>query len=63
MSVKTLTIDGKMVTAVAGQTIFDAAWEAGIHIPRLCHVGGLTNVGACRLCLVEIEGQKKLETI
>jgi len=60
MSVKTLTIDGKMVTALEGRTIFDAAWEAGIHIPRLCHVGGLNDVGACRLCLVEIEAQKRL---
>ncbi|HSB14027.1 MAG TPA: bidirectional hydrogenase complex protein HoxU [Bryobacteraceae bacterium] len=61
MSVKTLQIDGKMVTGLAGQTIFSAAWDNGIQIPRLCHVGGLTDVGACRLCLVEIEGQRKLQ--
>ena len=61
MSVKTLEIDGRMVTGLAGQTIFDAAWGNGIRIPRLCHVGGLSDVGACRLCLVEIEGQKKLQ--
>jgi len=61
MSVKTLEIDGRMVTGMAGQTIFDAAWGNGIRIPRLCHVGGLSDVGACRLCLVEIEGQKKLQ--
>ncbi len=60
MSVKTLTIDGKMVTGAAGESIFNAAWNAGIHIPRLCHIGGLSDVGACRLCLVEIEGQHKL---
>lgn len=60
MSVKTLEIDGKAVTGMAGDTIFNVAWENGIHIPRLCHVGGITDVGACRLCLVEIEGQKKL---
>lgn len=60
MSVKTLTIDGRMATGLAGETIFNAAWEAGIRIPRLCHVGGVSDVGACRLCLVEIEGQKKL---
>lgn len=60
MSVKTLTIDGKMVTGVAGETIFNVAWNSGIRIPRLCHVGGVSDVGACRLCLVEIEGQKKL---
>ena len=60
MSVKTLEIDGKAVTGVVGDTIFNVAWENGIKIPRLCHVGGLTDVGACRLCLVEIEGQRKL---
>jgi bidirectional [NiFe] hydrogenase diaphorase subunit len=61
MSVSTLEVDGKMITATEGQTIFDAAWDSGIHIPRLCHLGGLTDVGACRLCLVEVEGQKKLQ--
>lgn len=61
MSVKTLKIDGKMVTGLAGQTVFNVAWDNGIQIPRLCHVGGLTDVGACRLCLVEIEGQRKLQ--
>lgn len=61
MSVHTLEVDGQTITALAGQTIFAAAWEAGIRIPRLCHLGGLSDVGACRLCLVEIEGQKKLQ--
>jgi bidirectional [NiFe] hydrogenase diaphorase subunit len=61
VSVKTLEIDGKMVTGLAGATIFGVAWDNGIHIPRLCHVGGLSDVGACRLCLVEIEGQRKLQ--
>lgn len=61
MSVKTLEMDGKMVTGVTGETIFSVAWENGIRIPRLCHVGGLSDVGACRLCLVEVEGQKKLQ--
>lgn len=61
MSVKTLQVDGKMVTGVAGETLFSVAWNNGIHIPRLCHIGGISDVGACRLCLVEIEGQKKLQ--
>ena len=61
MSVKTLEIDGKMVTGVAGQTLCSVAWDSGILIPRLCHIGGISDVGACRLCLVEIEGQKKLQ--
>ena len=61
MSVRTLVVDGKTITALEDQTIFSAAWESGIKIPRLCHVGGLPDVGACRLCLVEIDGQKKLQ--
>jgi bidirectional [NiFe] hydrogenase diaphorase subunit len=61
MSVKTLEIDGRMVTGVTGETIFAVAWEHGVKIPRLCHVGGLSDPGACRLCLVEIEGQRKLQ--
>ncbi|MBK8010618.1 MAG: bidirectional hydrogenase complex protein HoxU [Deltaproteobacteria bacterium] len=60
MSVKTLKIDGEMVTGRAGETLFNVAWDAGISLPRLCHVGGLSDVGACRLCVVEVEGQSKL---
>jgi len=61
MSVKTLQIDGKMVTGSDGDSIFTVAWEHGIHIPRLCHIGGISDVGACRLCLVEVEGQRRLQ--
>lgn len=60
MSVRTLIVDGKAITALEDQTIFAAARDAAIHIPRLCHVDGLSSPGACRLCLVEVEGQKKL---
>jgi bidirectional [NiFe] hydrogenase diaphorase subunit len=60
MSVRTLEVDGRTITALEGQTIFSAAWESGIHIPRLCHIGVLSSPGACRLCLVEVEGQQKL---
>lgn len=60
MSVSTLEVDGKMITALEGDSIFSAAWDAGIHIPRICHIGVLSNPGACRLCLVEIEGHSKL---
>lgn len=60
MSATTLTIDGKLVSARAGATILQAAGEAGVAIPTLCHLGGLEDVGACRLCLVEIAGWSKL---
>ncbi len=60
MSVKTLTIDGQMVSAQEEQTVLDAALEAGIRIPTLCHLEGVGEVGACRLCLVEMTGVNKL---
>jgi bidirectional [NiFe] hydrogenase diaphorase subunit len=61
MSVVTLTIDGKLVSARAGETILEAARGAGIAIPTLCYVEGLSAHGGCRLCLVEIEGSGRLQ--
>ena len=60
MAAKTLTIDGKQITAEEGETILQAATEAGIKIPTLCHLEGVYDVGACRLCLVEVKGTPKL---
>jgi len=57
-----LTIDGKQVTAQPGQTILQAALANGIEIPNLCYDPRLTPTGSCRLCLVEIEGQRGLQT-
>ncbi|MGB5768483.1 MAG: bidirectional hydrogenase complex protein HoxU [Crocosphaera sp.] len=61
MAVKTLTINEQLITASEKQTILEAAKEVGIKIPTLCHLEGISNVGACRLCLVEIEGISKLQ--
>lgn len=61
MAVKTLTIDGKLVSAREDETVLDAAREAGIRIPTLCHLDGLSEAGACRLCLVEVAGSNKLQ--
>ena len=61
MAVKTLTIDGKLVSAREDDTLLDAAREAGIHIPTLCHLNGLSEAGACRLCLVEVGGSGRLQ--
>ena len=58
--VKTLVIDEQEVSARAGQTILEVARENDINIPTLCHLEGLSDVGACRLCLVEIKGSNKL---
>jgi bidirectional [NiFe] hydrogenase diaphorase subunit len=58
--VKTLRIDGVDVSARADQTILEAARENNITIPTLCHLDGLSAVGACRLCLVEVAGSSRL---
>jgi bidirectional [NiFe] hydrogenase diaphorase subunit len=60
MAVKTLTIDGKQVSAREDQSLLEAAREAGVSIPTLCHLDGVGDVGACRLCMVEIAGSAKL---
>ncbi len=56
----TLTIDGKTVEALPGETVLHAARKSGIDIPVMCYFEGLSTVGACRLCLVELEGSPKL---
>jgi bidirectional [NiFe] hydrogenase diaphorase subunit len=58
--IKTLTIDGRDVGARADETILEVAREHGIDIPTLCNLEGLTPVGACRLCLVEVKGVSRL---
>lgn len=52
-----LTIDGVEIEARGGQTILEAAEEAGIYIPRLCHLKGLTPFGSCRVCTVLVNGR------
>lgn len=56
----TFKIDGHDVSAAGGQTILEVAREHGINIPTLCFLKGLSAVGACRICLVEIKGMAKL---
>ena len=53
-----LTIDGREVEAAAGQMILEVARENGIFIPTLCYYPGTTKVGACRVCVVEVEGAR-----
>ena len=53
-----LQIDGKEVSAPVGTNLIDAAERVGIHIPHLCYLKGMRGFGACRLCLVEVEGIK-----
>ena len=58
--VVTLKIDDQDIGAQEDQTILEAARDHGIDIPTLCHLEGLSDVGACRLCLLEIEGTPRL---
>ena len=57
-----LSIDGREVRCPAGWTIYQAATAAGIHIPTFCYHPKLVPVGACRTCLVEVEGIQALQT-
>jgi bidirectional [NiFe] hydrogenase diaphorase subunit len=61
MAVLTLTINEQQVTAAEGETILSAARAAGVRIPTLCYLDGLSPVGACRMCLVEVNGSPKLQ--
>ncbi len=53
-----MEFDGKAVSVPDGMTLIDAAATVGVHIPNLCHIKELRGVGACRMCMVEIEGMK-----
>lgn len=55
-----LTINNIKVKAEEGMTILDAAKSVGIHIPTLCHMKDLFPTGACRICVVEVDGQRGL---
>ena len=59
----TLTINGREVTVPKGMSLVEAAAEGGIEVPVFCYEPRLgAAVGACRMCLVEIEGMPKLQT-
>lgn len=57
MRTVTININGKLVEAKEGQSVLSAALDAGIYIPHLCHHKDLSPIGACNLCVVEIEGE------
>lgn len=61
MEMVTLTIDGQKVQAPAGSTVLEAARQAGIDIPTLCYLKEINKIGACRVCLVEIEKTRGLQ--
>jgi predicted molibdopterin-dependent oxidoreductase YjgC len=53
-----MEFDGKAVSVPEGMTLVDAGATVGVHIPNLCHIKELRGVGACRMCMVEVEGMK-----
>lgn len=57
-----LMINGQEVSVKKGTTIMEAAEKVGIHIPHLCYLKGINEIGACRVCVVEIKGMEKLVT-
>jgi len=56
----TININGNKYSFSEGQTVLEVARENGIYIPTLCHLEGTTNTGACRVCVVEVEGVRNL---
>ncbi len=55
-----ITINGHTLKAPEGATILEVAKAEGFHIPTLCHVEGFPPLGACRVCVVEVEGAPRL---
>jgi iron-only hydrogenase group A len=56
----TVEVDGRPVQAHPGETILTALERNGVHVPTLCHIKGLAPSGACRMCVVEVEGAPSL---
>ena len=55
----TLAINGKQVKGKEGDTVLEICQANGLDVPTLCHLEGLSDVGACRMCVVEIEGERR----
>src|SRR5664279_5374819 len=55
-----IRIDGELIEAEEGMTLFDVALMSGKFVPGLCQLKGLTSVGACRLCVVEVAGVNRM---
>jgi len=56
-----LTIDNKVVDAKKGSTVLEVARQAGVSIPTLCYMEKINEIGACRVCVVEVEGYRGLQ--
>jgi NADH-quinone oxidoreductase subunit G len=56
----TVTLNGRAVEAEPGRLLIDVAEEMGVFVPRFCYHPGMRSVAVCRMCLVRVEGQRKL---
>lgn len=61
MATVNLTINGKNITVEEGTSVLEAAKQNNINIPNLCYLEGVHQVGACRICVVEVEGARALQ--
>lgn len=61
MASVTITIDGVKTVVEKGSTVLEAAKQVGIKIPTLCYMKEINEIGACRICLVEIKGARTLQ--
>ena len=61
MSQVHITINGRALTVEAGLTVLQAAEQSGLDIPTLCHHPAVADIGACRMCLVEVAKQRALQ--
>ena len=60
METVNIKINGMDVAAAKGSTILQAAHDAGINIPTLCYLKDVNEIGACRICVVEVKGARSL---
>jgi len=60
MNMVNIKINGMPLSVPAGSTILEAARFAGIHIPTLCYLKEINEIGACRICVVEVKGARSL---
>jgi len=62
MTMITITIDNQQISVPENSTVLEAARNQGIDIPTLCYLKDINEVGACRMCLVDVEGARTLQT-
>ena len=60
MDMVNIKINGMSYQVAAGSTILEAARTAGINIPTLCYLKDINQIGACRMCMVEVKGARSL---